>query len=79
MPIVSPVTKGENPPIPVPLMNKFDTPYRYVDSNVLLSTEERCYQRICTEYQTYSLVEPELEGFPPWLPAKLLAFTISSS
>lgn len=37
MPIVSPVTKGEKPPIPVPLMNKFDTPYRYVDSNVLLS------------------------------------------
>ena len=37
MPIVSPVTKGEKPPIPVPLMNKFDTPYKYVDSNVLLS------------------------------------------
>lgn len=37
MPIVSPVTKGEKPPIPVPLMNKFDTPYRYVDSNVLRS------------------------------------------
>lgn len=37
MPIVSPVTKGEKPPIPVPLMNKFDTQYRYVDSNVLLS------------------------------------------
>ena len=36
-PMLLPVINGEKPPIPVPLRRRFDTPYRYVDSNVLLS------------------------------------------
>ena len=36
-PMLLPVINGEKPPIPVPLRRRFDTPYRYVDSNVLRS------------------------------------------
>ena len=36
-PMLLPVINGEKPPIPVPLRRRFDTPYRYVDNNVLRS------------------------------------------
>ena len=36
-PISSPVINGEKPPIPVPLINRLETPYRYVASSVLRS------------------------------------------